>query len=270
MSIEKYFDKNWETINFSQYKQKHLEVILYFINKYSKKETFSCFEFGCGNCYITNFLYEQIKNRFKKINFTVSDISKVGLSKCYNAFKKIVVSKDKMNFSTEYNSSDIVSSFEVFEHLTKDLEIFYLNELLKISRQYILIGVPYNEKLEKRVISCNSCGYTGHVYGHLRSYDMDRFSNLFKGKAKLVEYKLCGIEELDFTTRQYDLSKKMGYKILNFTCPNCVEEQNEITYFNRIKNKIIGYTILNKKIQKIEKHPFWIVGIFQKVNINDK
>lgn len=270
MSIEKYFDKNWENINFSQDKQKHLEVILYFINKYSKKETFSYFEFGCGNCYITNFLYQELKDNYQDINFHVSDISRVGLSQCNDDFFKTVVSKKKMSFTELYNQMDVVSSFEVFEHLDKELESHYLNELIHISKQYLLIGVPYKEKLEKRVITCNSCGYIGHIYGHLRSYSMDRFSNLFKDKAKLIEYKLCGSEEIDFNIRQYNLSKKMGYKILNFTCPNCVEEQNDITYFNRIKNKIIGSLVLNKKMQKIEKHPFWIVGIFEKVNVDDK
>lgn len=270
MSIEKYFDKNWENINFSDEKREHINVILDFIRKFLKKESLNYFEFGCGNCYVTNFLYEQLQDDFRKINFIVSDISKVGLSKCNNDFTKIFVTKDKMSFLDLYNTMDIVSSFEVFEHLNEELEKHYLDELFAISKQYILIGVPYKEKVEKRTIICNSCGYDGHIYGHLRSYDMNMFSNLFAGKAKLVEYRLCGATEKDFGAKQYALSRKMGYKILNFTCPNCVKEQNEITYVNRIRNKIISIFLLNKHIQKVDTHPFWIVGMFEKVSSDDK
>jgi len=264
MSVEKYFDNNWKNVKFSDYKKAHVDVILYFINKYVKKKTLNYFEFGCGNCYVTNFLFNQLSNNFKNISFYVSDISKVGLSKCNDDFVKKLVSQEKMSFSDLYNSMDIVSSFEVFEHLTKKLEVFYLNELLHISNKYLLIGVPYREKLEKRNIVCKACGYNGHIYGHLRSYNLDEFSNFFGDKAKLIEYKLCGVVERDFDTKNYYLAKKMTYKILNFTCPNCVHEQNEISYVNRIKNKIITTLLLNNSIYKTQTHPFWIVGIFKK------
>lgn len=270
MSIEKYFDNNWENVNFSNDKREHIDVILYFINKYIQKKSLNYFEFGCGNCYVTNFLFNQLSNNFENISFHVSDISKVGLSKCNDNFFKKLVSKEKMSFSALYNSMDIVSSFEVFEHLTKELEKFYLNELLHISNEYILIGVPYTEKLEKRNVVCKACGYDGHIYGHLRSYNMDGFSNLFEDNAKLIEYKLCGVGEKDFDTKNYYLAKKMTYKILNFTCPNCVQEQNEISYVNRVKNKVISTLLLNKRIYKTETHPFWIVGIFKKVGANAK
>jgi hypothetical protein len=270
MSIKKYFDKNWKNINFSKEKKEHIEVILYFIEKYLNEKNLNYFEFGCGNCYVTNFLYDRLKDKYEKINFEVSDISKVGLSCCSNLFKKILVKEKKRSFTEIYNSKNLVSSFEVLEHLEDDLEEFYCNELLKISKDYILIGVPYQESLEKRNVICKSCAYDGHIYGHLRSYDMDKFSSLFGDKAKLLEYKLCGIIEKDFNKSNYLLAKEMNYKVLNFICPSCTQEQNDITFMNRIINKIVGTLFLNSRISKIKEHPFWIVGIFKKVDLNEK
>lgn len=270
MSIEKYFDKNWEDIKFSKEKKEHIEVILYFIEKYLNENSLDYFEFGCGNCYVTNFLYDRLKVKYEKINFEVSDISKVGLSHCNNSFKKTLVTEKKMSFNQIYNSKNIVSSFEVLEHLEDDLEEFYCNELLKISKEYLLIGVPYEENLEKRNVICKSCSYNGHIYGHLRSYDMDKFSTLFGDKAKLLEYKLCGVVEKDFDKNNYLLAQKMNYKILNFTCPSCTQEQNDVTFVNRLTNKIVGSLCLNSKLSKVKTHPFWIVGMFKKVGSNEK
>jgi len=270
MSIEEYFNRNWENVKLSEEKKEQIDTILFFIKKYLIQKDLNYFEFGCGNCYITNFVYTNLKNNYGNINFHVSDISKVGLSYCDHQFTKTVVTEEKMSFFNLYNSMDVVTSFEVFEHLNTDLQSFYLKELLNISKEYILIGVPYQERLEKRNIVCKSCGYDGHIYGHLRSYDIDKFSSLFSGSAKLLDYKLCGATEIDFPLRNYKIAKKLKYKILNFTCPNCVHVQKHTSYFNRIKNKILGTFLLNKIFYKTQTHPFWIVGIFKKVNLNEK
>ncbi len=270
MSIEEYFDKNWQDVKLSEEKKEQIYTIIFFIKKYLLQKNLNYFEFGCGNCYITNFLYTNIKDNYENINFHVSDISKVGLSYCDDKFTKTVVIQEKMSFEKIYDSMDIVSSFEVFEHLNDELEHFYLQELLNISKEYLLIGVPYQERLEKRNIVCNACGYDGHIYGHLRSYDIDKFSSIFGDSAKLLDYKLCGATEIDFPLKNYKIAKKLKYKILNFTCPNCVQVQNDISYSNRMKNKIVGTFFLNKKTYKTETHPFWIVGIFKKVDFNEK
>ena len=270
MSIEKYFDNNWKNTKLSEEKKEQIEIILYFMNHYIKQDSLNYFEFGCGNCYVTNFLFSNLKNNYKDIKFHVSDISKVGLSHCDNNFKKTLVTKEKMSFVDLYSSMDIVTSFEVFEHLDDDLHSFYSNELLKISKKYLLIGLPYQETLEKRNVVCNACGYDGHVYGHLRSYDINKFSNLFGKKAKLLEYKLCGSIETDLNRKNYSLAKKLKIKNLKFTCPNCINEQNEISYLNRIYNKLISSFILNTKFYRTDIHPFWVVGIFEKVDNNEK
>lgn len=270
MSIEKYFDKNWENTTLSSEKKEQVEVILSFILKYMDKEKLDYFEFGCGNCYVTNFLFKNLKNNYKNIHFHVSDISKIGLNFCDNNFTKTVVNQGKMSFSNLYNSMGMVASFEVFEHLNGELEAFYLNELLKISQKYLLIGVPYQEKLEKREVLCNHCNYNGHIYGHLRSYDIDKFKDLFGKRAKLVEYQLCGAIETDFKMSYYTLAKKLGFKILNFNCPSCVKDVNYISWINRIKNKVIKSFLFNKKTSNYTEHPFWIVGIFEKVENNEK
>ncbi len=270
MSIEKYFDKNWENTILSSEKKEQIEVILSFILKYSNNEKLNYFEFGCGNCYVTNSLFKNLKNRYKDISFHVSDISKIGLNLCDNNFKKTVVNQEKMAFTNLYNSMDIVASFEVFEHLTDELEQFYLNELLEISKKYLLIGVPYKEKLEKREVLCSDCNYSGHIYGHLRSYDINKFSNLFGDRAELLEYQLCGATETDFKTTHYTLAKKLGFKILNFSCPSCVKDINYISFVNRVRNKAIMSFLFNKKIAHYTEHPFWIVGIFEKVDNNNE
>lgn len=266
MSIENYFDNNWKSVELSKEKAEQIETILFFINKYLNHSTLDYFEFGCGNCHVTNFLFSEIESLYDNIKFHVSDISKVGLAQCNENFQKTLVTQEQMSFTKLYNQMDIVTSFEVFEHLDENLHSFYLQELLKISKKYILIGLPYRELLEKRRVYCRSCGYDGHIYGHLRSYNIEKFSNLFGKKAKLLEYKLCGVVEHDLSPNHYKLAKQLNFKKLKFVCPKCVEEQNQTTFLNKVYNRLISSTILNKKFYKIEEHPFWIVGIFEKVD----
>jgi len=266
MDIKEYFNKNWESVELSIEKKEQIEVILFFINKYIKNNDINYFEFGCGNCFVTNILFDNLKNNYKKINFTVSDISEIGLAYCNKKYNQELIVEEKQDFKVKDKSMDIVTSFEVFEHLDDNKQDFYLNQLLKITKKYLIIGLPYNEMLEKRIVNCKFCDYTGHIWGHLRSYSKKDFENLFEGKAKLIEYKLCGSEEVDFNKNRYDFVNRIGYKNLNFICPSCTEENNEITLLNRIYNKIISQTLLNTKLSKTVIHPFWIVGIFEKLD----
>jgi hypothetical protein len=65
----------------------------------------------------------------------------------------------------------LVLCCDVLEHLPEPVLSRTVAELKRVARKYVLVGLPYRETIEAAHLRCLDCGYVGHQFGHLWSWD---------------------------------------------------------------------------------------------------
>ena len=74
---------------------------------------------------------------------------------------------------------DFVVCAEVLEHMPGAALTRACNELSRVSRRHLLIGVPYKQDIRLGRATCNSCGGKCPPWGHVNSFDERRLGSLF-------------------------------------------------------------------------------------------
>lgn len=68
---------------------------------------------------------------------------------------------------------DLAMSSQMLEHLDDATYTAAMAELQRVTRQHLLISVPYREDLGMRMVRCPACGHWQHVWGHVRRFTID-------------------------------------------------------------------------------------------------
>lgn len=141
---------------------------------------YSILDIGCGH---GEFLHS-LPGTFKKI----------GLDLSYEALTKVQALKtlgcvESLPFGSL--SFDLVTGFELLEHLPYRIFHQALRELERVSRKYIMISVPNREVLMESLVWCPCCSCAFNASWHLRSFDETKLDKLFTG-FRMVEYRPCG------------------------------------------------------------------------------
>jgi len=76
-------------------------------------------------------------------------------------------------------SIDLVLCSEVLEHIPSDLLAKVCSEIERVSKDTILIGVPYRQDIRVGRTTCQSCGARNPPWGHVNSFDQQRLLELF-------------------------------------------------------------------------------------------
>jgi SAM-dependent methyltransferase len=117
-------------------------------------------------------------------------------------------------------SFDLVASMAVLEHVPRQDVGKAVAELIRISRRYILLDLPYRE-LRTR-IRCDECGCGFDPQLHLRSYDPSDIQQLFAGFVARRSVVLRGEEavlaHLALRIFRYELSARYFPHVV---CPQC-------------------------------------------------
>ncbi len=172
-----------------------------------------------------------------------------------------------LKFSEDY--FDLVICTEVLEHIQPEFLKKACNELKRITKKYLLIGVPYKQDLRLGRTFCKNCGKRNPPWGHVNSFDeyklIELFNNMhierisFVGKTK---------EATNFiSTFLLDLAKNpYGTYNQKEPCIFCGAklEKPSINLFHRICVKI-AYAL--KEIQQlfVKEKPIWIHILFKKL-----
>lgn len=77
------------------------------------------------------------------------------------------------------NQFDAILCAEVLEHIPENLLAKACNEISRVSRNKIVIGVPYRQDLRSGRTTCQSCGKSNPPWGHVNSFDENRLRSLF-------------------------------------------------------------------------------------------
>ncbi len=210
----------------------------------------SILDVGCGNGIVTNALAEDY-------DVTGIDPSPVALE--YVLGKKAQASIEEIPYQD--SSFDLVICNQVLEHLEEKALQTGINELKRVARTHLLIGVPHREQLEKKFSRCASCGYTFHVDGHLHSLDVVDLDSFFLPDFKRIKHSVFGILARDFYPPLLALKQKLGQWFEPYpqsACPEC----GSALFLHRSSflTKIINAA--NLVIKK--PRPYWLLALYKK------
>lgn len=82
----------------------------------------------------------------------------------------------ELNFPDD--SFDLVLCTEVLEHISPGLSKACV-ELERVSRKYVLVGVPYMQDTRVGRTTCSACGAVNPPWGHINRFDDGRLQSLF-------------------------------------------------------------------------------------------
>ena len=75
---------------------------------------------------------------------------------------------------------DLVMCSEVLEHIPTQMLAKACREISRVSRRYVLIGVPYKQDLRVGRMTCRTCGKFNPPWGHVNRFDEQSLVALFE------------------------------------------------------------------------------------------
>lgn len=125
---------------------------------------------GCGDGMITN----ELARKYDVVGLDISaEALKHVKTKSYQGTLETVPFAPK--------SFDVVTAFEVLEHLpVQDYEVAR-RKMPELARRYVIITVPYREPPQTDFTKCPKCGTTFNVWYHLRQFEEKSLQTLMRG-----------------------------------------------------------------------------------------
>ena len=225
---------------------------------------------GCGNGAFINTLNDIFPGRFNRI---------VGVDSSKEALKFVKMEKFKASISSlpfRNKSFELVTSFEVLEHLSQEDFKKGISELQRIAKKYIIITVPNKEHLESSLVICPKCNCWFNPSFHVRSFDNSILNNLFNDN-KLITVKEIGpiIEYRLYPSLLY--SFYLSWRKISLPkasiCPQCGYQYKEISrevdsskasnHF-LLKNTFLFIKSLGKLFYPVKRKRRWILALYEK------
>jgi hypothetical protein len=170
-----------------------------------------------------------------------------------------------LNFDDAY--FDFVFCAEVLEHIPPLALKKACLELARVSKDYLLIGVPYKQDIRVGRTTCYSCGGKNPPWGHVNTFDENRLKQLFP------QY---GIEKISFVGKSNATTNLLSTFLMDLAgnpygtydqdepCIHCgkklVPPPNR-TLFKKVITKSAFYA---KKLSYCT-HSNWIHVLFRKI-----
>jgi len=160
--------------------------ILYLVSL-TKAKTMYCFAAGRGHN------VKKIKDRFKDISITGSDLEPESIKEARQLYPEFTFVQDSItNSKQKSNSFDVVTGFEVLEHLENPEDA--VKECKRIAKKYCIFSVP-NEPFW-RMANLTRFAHVkrlGNSPGHLQNFTRGDFKKLLKKHFKKVKIITSGV-----------------------------------------------------------------------------
>jgi ubiquinone/menaquinone biosynthesis C-methylase UbiE len=252
----------WERLSLSEANRERIEQTI----KMIPEGVDSIADIGCGSGLFLNYIEE---------NTDISHLMGVDFSE--DAMKMLKTSKkvgDITNIPLEEDSYDLVSALEVLEHL--DLEEYRKakEELVRVSKRYILISVPFAETLEDEFVKCPKCKTDFNKSHHKRIFDEETMKALFEAQGyRSTEIKYISERNVYFIlTPIFKWYKRRRGKLLleGTVCPVCgYEVKNKAKATSMGRDRSATRSSLFSFLKKIwpKRHTYkWIVSLYEKID----
>jgi hypothetical protein len=163
-------------------------------------------------------------------------------------------------------SFDLVLCCEVLEHLDHQLFVATIAELMRVTRQYVLISVPYKENLRRLLTKCQQCHAVFHIWGHVRSLSGSDLNRRF-APFKAVSTQFSGKRPPYFNPIILWANQQIGNRWSEFApttmCPRCGNTEFKASGRNGV-TVVCGLLnlITSKAIPTSQKN--WILKLYER------
>lgn len=180
--------------------------------------------------------------------------------------KRVQGNGDRLPFFS--NTFDLVFACEVLEHLPVCTYEEVLHEIERVAKKYIIVTVPFQERLEWNDARCPACGCIFNGAYHVRSFAEDNLKSLFK------EFHCSGIKDIvnilhpDRTcSLELFIRHKLAGEYLYFSpscrCPLClhpVDKKPKRSWIGWIAAAMrYGYRLIFRKHRSL-----WHLAVYEK------
>ena len=216
------------------------------------------------------------------LNHVPDSYQKVGVDFCAEPLRllrsPVVIGRiGALPFDSE--QFDLVTCFELLEHLSHYEFSLALRELERVSKKYIIISVPNREPLHHCLVSCSQCYCLYNPSWHVRSFDKSSLHLIFR-TFRLIECKACGPEARWHNSKLVSL-----YRCWNprrppswGLCPQCgysegsETDSHKVSRSNGIRQKWIGRSFIHRTLRglaetlliRFERRPYWLIALYER------
>lgn len=164
---------------------------------------------------------------------------------------------------------DLIFCAEVLEHIPPHLLQTACQELARVSRKYVLIGVPYQQDIRVGRTTCATCGKVSPPWGHVNTFDEYRLHELFKGFT-VVKKSFVGVTDAKTNPLSCALMDWAGNPYGTYSqeecCGHCGAKLT-LPKERRVWQKILTKAaFIGISVQKpfVKSHPNWIHLLLRK------
>jgi hypothetical protein len=167
------------------------------------------------------------------------------------------------------SSFDVVLCAEVLEHIASPALEVICAELVRVSRRYILIGVPFEQDTRFGRLTCRVCGHHNPPWGHVSIFDEPRLRQLFAGlQVRKVSFAGTCRSRTNFLSAALNdwAGNPWGPYWQEETCIACGSRFAELPR-RRLMSRLLSKTahVINVVQQSFqEPKPIWIHMLFEK------
>ena len=204
-----------------------------------------------------------LANYFREV--TALDLERPNIE--HAAIKCVKGDLKKLEFQAEY--FDLVFCAEVLEHIPGTILGQACDELARVTKKYLVIGVPYRQDTRVGKTTCRSCGDINPPWGHVNSFDTKRLEELFSA------LKICRIE---YVGSEKSKTNFISSKLMDFAgnpygtydqeelcvhCGHVLIMPTERTILQKVATKLAVYM---NRVQALltSEAPIWVHVVFEK------
>ncbi len=217
-------------------------------------------DIGARDGYISSLLTPYFKG------VTALDMEKPCLAKG----NIVAVKGNATNLEFPDDSFDVILCTEVLEHISPRLLNKACNEMIRVARNFVVIGVPYKQDLRSGRTTCSYCRRKNPPWGHVNSFDQDKLKELFEPLRleSLSFVGKCAWKKTNaFSTFLMDLAgNPWGTYNQKETCLHCGRKLIQRNHRNVLQKVLsrIAYLISNTQAYFTPSGPTWIHMVFKK------
>lgn len=167
---------------------------------------------------------------------------------------------------------DMVTCFEVLEHLPHGAFQGALRELQRICRKYLVVTVPNRQNLDQSLVKCPECSCRYNPDWHVRSFDRTVLASLFR------DFRCSRLEECGPVTEDYPDTLNVLFSLLygrpppiHGVCPQCglssAEERTDAPDGEGLARTSSRWNAGRWLVSRLRigKRPYWLRASYERV-----